>query len=55
MRCAVLQFPGSNCDHDALVALRSFPEVRAEILWHRETSLEDFDAVIIPGGFSYGD
>ncbi|MFI0347539.1 MAG: phosphoribosylformylglycinamidine synthase subunit PurQ [Chthoniobacterales bacterium] len=55
MHCAVLQFPGSNCDNDALVALRSFPGITAELVWHRQTSLEGFDAIILPGGFSYGD
>jgi phosphoribosylformylglycinamidine synthase len=55
MRCAVLQFPGSNCDNDALVALRSFQGVTAELVWHQETSLDGFDAIILPGGFSYGD
>lgn len=55
MRCAVIQFPGSNCDHDALLALRSFPDVTAEMVWHRKTSLEGFDVIVIPGGFSYGD
>lgn len=55
MRCAVLQFPGSNCDTDALFALRSFQGATAELVWHQETSLDPFDAVILPGGFSYGD
>ena len=55
MNVAVLQFPGSNCDNDALVALRSFQGVTAELVWHQETSLEGFDAIILPGGFSYGD
>jgi phosphoribosylformylglycinamidine synthase len=55
MRVAVLQFPGSNCDHDALVALRSFEGVIATLVWHQQTSLEGFDAIILPGGFSYGD
>lgn len=55
MRVAVLQFPGSNCDNDCLVALRSFPDVTVELVWHEETSLEGFDAIILPGGFSYGD
>ncbi|MBM3857341.1 MAG: phosphoribosylformylglycinamidine synthase subunit PurQ, partial [Verrucomicrobia bacterium] len=52
---AVLQFPGSNCDKDALVALRSFQGVTAELVWHQDTSLDDFDVIILPGGFSYGD
>lgn len=55
MHCAVLQFPGSNCDNDALVALRSFPGTTATLVWHQETSLDGFDAIILPGGFSYGD
>jgi phosphoribosylformylglycinamidine synthase len=55
MRCAVIQFPGSNCDTDCLAALTSFPGVEAEIVWHKETSLDEYDAVILPGGFSYGD
>ena len=55
MRFAALQFPGSNCDRDAVVALRSFKNVEAELVWHQETSLDSFDAIILPGGFSYGD
>ena len=55
MRCAVLQFPGSNCDTDALVALRSFEGVTAELVWHQETSLDAFEVIVLPGGFSYGD
>ncbi len=55
MHCAVLQFPGSNCDNDALVALRSFPDTTAKLVWHQETSLDEFDVIILPGGFSYGD
>ena len=55
MRAAVLQFPGSNCDADAMVALRSFEGIQAELVWHQETSLDRFDTIILPGGFSYGD
>ena len=55
MRSAVLQFPGSNCDNDALLALRSFPGVEAELVWHGDSSLDGFDFIIVPGGFSYGD
>ncbi|MCF7729226.1 MAG: phosphoribosylformylglycinamidine synthase subunit PurQ [Chthoniobacterales bacterium] len=55
MRCAVLQFPGSNGDIDALGALRSFQNVTAELVWHQEKSLESFDFILLPGGFSYGD
>src|SRR5689334_13796565 len=55
MNFAVLQFPASNCDQDAVHALRSVLRQSARLLWHKETSLGDADAVIIPGGFSYGD
>lgn len=55
MKVAVIQFPGSNCDTDCQAALQSFPGVHAEIVWHKETSLAGYDAVVLPGGFSYGD
>lgn len=55
MRFAVVQFPGSNCDQDCVLALRSFAGVEAELLWHKEESVIGYDAVILPGGFSYGD
>jgi phosphoribosylformylglycinamidine synthase subunit PurQ / glutaminase len=55
MNFAVLQFPGSNCDQDAVHALRNVCGHSARLLWHKETSLGDADAVIVPGGFSYGD
>jgi len=55
MKIAVVQFPGSNCDQDCLRALTDGLQVPAEYLWHKETSLSGFDAVVLPGGFSYGD
>src|SRR5881398_697069 len=55
MTFAVLQFPASNCDQDALHALRDVLGHSARYVWHKETSLGDADAVIVPGGFSYGD
>lgn len=54
MKFAVLQFPASNCDQDCVHAVRALGHV-SRLLWHKETSLGDADAVIIPGGFSYGD
>ncbi len=54
MKLAVLQFPASNCDQDSVHAFRTLGH-SARLLWHKETSLGDADAVIIPGGFSYGD
>ncbi len=55
MKLAVLQFPGSNCDQDVLRAIPTVPGLAADLRWHKETSLGDADAVIVPGGFSYGD
>lgn len=55
MKVAVLRFPGSNCDQDALWSLRSDIGVEADYVWHEATSLAGFDAVFLPGGFSYGD
>jgi phosphoribosylformylglycinamidine synthase len=55
MKFAVIQFPGSNCDQDCLAALNGISGVRAEYVWHKKTSLAGFDAIVLPGGFSYGD
>ena len=55
MNFAVLQFPASNCDQDALHVLRHVLGHSARFVWHKETGLGDADAVIVPGGFSYGD
>jgi phosphoribosylformylglycinamidine synthase len=54
MHFAVLQFPASNCDQDCVHAVRVLGHT-AELRWHKDTSLGAADAVIIPGGFSYGD
>src|SRR5216117_1427453 len=55
MTFAVLQFPASNCDQDAIHALRDVLGQSARYVWHKETSLGDADAAVVPGGFSYGD
>jgi phosphoribosylformylglycinamidine synthase I len=55
MKVALIQFPGSNCDQDAFHALNDDLGVRTEYVWHEQTSLAGFDAVVIPGGFTYGD
>ena len=52
---AVIVFPGSNCDHDAYYALRTIFNIKVEFIWHRETDLKNCTAILIPGGFSYGD
>jgi len=55
MNFAVLQFPGSNCDQDSVHVLRNVLGHSARLLWHKEAALGEADAVIVPGGFSYGD
>jgi phosphoribosylformylglycinamidine synthase subunit PurQ / glutaminase len=55
MKIAIVRFPGSNCDQDCLRALRDGLDVDAEYLWHKETSVAGYDAIVLPGGFSYGD
>ena len=54
MNFSVLQFPASNCDQDAIHAVRRLGHA-ARYVWHKENSLGDADAVLVPGGFSYGD
>ena len=51
----VVTFPGSNCDHDAYAAVTDVFGQEAKFLWHKSSSLEDSDVIILPGGFSYGD
>lgn len=55
MKFAVVQFPGSNCDQDCVAAISGISGLEAEFVWHKETSLARFDAIVLPGGFSYGD
>ena len=55
MRFGVIVFPGSNCDHDAWYAVTQNLASPAEFIWHDSASLGNVDAVILPGGFSYGD
>jgi len=55
MKFAVVVFPGSNCDIDAYKAIEDVLRQPVEYVWQDETDLERFDAVFIPGGFSYGD
>jgi len=55
MRCAVIVFPGSNCDFDLYKAANYIEGIQAEYVWYTSESLDGFDAVLVPGGFSYGD
>ena len=54
-RFAVVVFPGSNCDHDACHAVKHVLGQQAAFVWHKDASLGGADAVVLPGGFSYGD
>ncbi|MGQ9866338.1 MAG: phosphoribosylformylglycinamidine synthase subunit PurQ [Pseudanabaenaceae cyanobacterium] len=51
----VVVFPGSNCDRDAVYALRDVLGCRTRLVWHQETDLSGLAALVLPGGFSYGD
>ncbi len=51
----VVVFPGSNCDHDTEHALTSFSGIKPVMLWHNDHDLQGVKAIILPGGFSYGD
>ena len=55
MKFGVVIFPGSNCDHDCYYAVESVVGKPVDFIWHQDTNLEGFDAVIVPGGFAYGD
>ena len=55
MKFGVIVFPGSNCDRDILTVTQGLMSVPTRMVWHQETDIHDLDAVIIPGGFSYGD
>ncbi|MCO7175422.1 phosphoribosylformylglycinamidine synthase subunit PurQ [Sporolactobacillus kofuensis] len=55
MKTAVIVFPGSNCDQDMYYAIKDGLGEEVDYVWHAETSLDGYDAIMIPGGFSYGD
>ena len=55
MKFGVVVFPGSNCDHDCWYSTSHDLGAKSEFIWHDSTRLGDVDAVILPGGFSYGD
>lgn len=55
MKFGVIVFPGSNCDHDAYHVISKHVGQPVDFIWHRDTDLSSYDAVILPGGFSYGD
>jgi phosphoribosylformylglycinamidine synthase I len=55
MKFGVVQFPGSNCDDDALYAIGSVIGEPVDFIWHQSENLTGYDAILLPGGFSYGD
>ena len=55
VKFGVVVFPGSNCDHDAYYSLKKVLGYDVTFLWHKDTSLQNSDVIILPGGFSYGD
>lgn len=55
MKYAVIVFPGSNCDIDMYHAIEDVLGETVEYIWHEATSLDEYDAILLPGGFSYGD
>jgi phosphoribosylformylglycinamidine synthase I len=55
MKSAVIVFPGSNCDRDAQTALRDVTGGEVVMQWHGDADMPDVDAIVVPGGFSYGD
>ena len=54
-RVAIIQFPGSNCDLDALEILKDTLNVPTDLVWHKHLQKDDYDGYVLPGGFSYGD
>ncbi|CDQ20623.1 phosphoribosylformylglycinamidine synthase subunit PurQ [Halobacillus karajensis] len=55
MKFAVIVFPGSNCDRDMYHAVKDQLGEEADLVWYKEANLADYDAILLPGGFSYGD
>lgn len=55
MRAGIVVFPGSNCDRDVHHVLNDVMGINAQYIWHTEESINQYDALILPGGFSYGD
>ena len=55
MRCGVVVFPGSNCDHDVYHVLKHVLAQEVLFLWHGDATVRDCELVVVPGGFSYGD
>jgi phosphoribosylformylglycinamidine synthase len=55
MKCGIVVFPGSNCDHDCYHILKHVLHIDTHWIWHKDEALNSFDFIVLPGGFSYGD
>ncbi len=55
MKSHVIVFPGSNCDRDVAVAIKNISGHQPQMVWHKDTSINQSDLIVVPGGFSYGD
>jgi phosphoribosylformylglycinamidine synthase len=55
MKVAIIRFPGTNCDLDVYHVLKNVLHLPSDLIWHEEVDLQEYDGVILPGGFSYGD
>ncbi|MFC4023316.1 phosphoribosylformylglycinamidine synthase subunit PurQ [Oceanobacillus longus] len=55
MKFAVVVFPGSNCDRDMYHAVKEVLQAEADLVWYEDSNLENYDGILVPGGFSYGD
>lgn len=54
-KVGVVVFPGSNCDYDVYHVVKKILNLKAEYIWHKDISIRNYDAIVLPGGFSYGD
>jgi phosphoribosylformylglycinamidine synthase len=55
MKFGVVVFPGSNCDQDCFYVIKDVLKQSVKYIWHKDVKLDNFDCIILPGGFSYGD
>jgi len=55
LKAAVIVFPGSNCDHDVYIPFKKTLNIDTDFIWHKTADLRNYDIIVLPGGFSYGD
>jgi len=55
MKFGIVQFPGSNCDFDCYYAIQNVIKIPSAWIWHKQNEFNDFDCIVLPGGFTYGD